>query len=62
MTRFSNSSSYASGQKILTEGEGGVWVWVRGVSEVKQYPSGSGQKSTTKAIKINFSINIPCIL
>ncbi len=38
--------------------EGGVRVRVRGVSEVKQYPSVSGQKSTAKAITAKFLLSI----
>jgi hypothetical protein len=40
-----------------SEGERTGVVKVRGVSEVKQYPSGSGLKSTAKVITAKFLLS-----
>ncbi len=45
-------------QAFRAEGEGRGQVWVRGVSGVKQYPSGSGQKSTAKVITAKFLLSV----
>jgi hypothetical protein len=46
------------GSRLLAaEGEGGGAVRVRSVSEVKQYPSGSDQKSTAKVITAKFLLS-----